>query len=796
MPINLKASIYLALFWVSIQASGSELNLNFLQGEARHNLPDILKNDITYPSGKYLVDVVFNHEQVGRRILTITSQDNDQICFSKEWLEELVLPIKYEDLINYWDKQRACYVLEQFPGVQVKFSISSQELNLSIPQILLKNENSYDNWDYGIPGFRMAYNVNVNKTSGGNSELFGSFDANLNAGKWVLSAKTSAFNGQGFTFPEANISRSIGSIRGKFLAGKSIASGTLIPSFGYYGAALVSNRNMIPWQTRGYAPIISGVANTNARITIKQGEHILSSQIVPPGPYSLNNISPVGNGHITVIIEEEDGLKSVRTYPVTTMPTLLRANDFNYSLVVGSRVNDNGKTNGDRKPFAMASVDYGFTMYTMNLATILHSKYQNVAIGATKDLGRIGAFSASLNASRAKLENNTKSSDEKNTQTGISVTAKYAKGLSNNTNLQLITYQYTGKGYIDFNSFDSNKKYENQDRKSRYEAIITHNFNNSFLNFSLWRQDYRSKNGKDIGANISFTTSIKKDISLSLSSSYEKSRHYEKDDYSVSMSVSVPFSIFETSQYSTSSIGYSRSGKTIANTGISGSVSDRINYSLNASYNDDNQNISGFVGLALDSVQTGASISKNNSSMSASLSASGSVIVTQHTGLLFSREQNDTVAVVKLNNVPNVHFGNSPATNKAGNTALYVTPYNKNNIRIETENIPDNIELFNSIYNVVPTEKAIVYREFKHTVVNRYILRPTLADGELFPIGSLALNENGEEVGFVSTNGILLINIIDNTQKIIINKDQGNECQFSLNGITPGENKIKEINCE
>lgn len=796
MPINLKASICLALFTVSIQASSSELNLNFLQGDAKHNLPDILNNDVTYPSGKYLVDVIFNHEAFGRRVLTITPQDKDKLCFPKEWLEDLALPIKYEDLNNYWDNQRACYILEQFSGVQVEFNSSSQELSLSIPQILLKNENSYENWDYGIPGFRMAYNVNVNKTSGEKTELFGSFDANLNAGKWVLYTKTSAFNGKGFTFPEANISTSIGSIRGKFLAGKSVTYGTLVSSFGYYGAALVSNRNMIPWQTRGYAPIVSGVANTNARITVKQGEHVLSSQIVPPGPFSLNDITPVGNGNITVIVEEEDGTKRVRTYPVTTLPTLLRANDFNYSFVVGSRVNDDGTTNGDRKPFVMASVDYGFAMYTMNLATILHSKYQNVALGATKDFGRIGAFSTSIRASRATYDKNAITQDDEDTQTGISITAKYAKGLTNHTNLQLITYQYTGKDYIDFNSFDSSKTFEYHDRKSRYEAIVSHHFDKSFLNFSLWRQDYRNEGGKDIGANVGYNISLKQDISLSISSGYEKSRHSDKDDYNVSMSINVPLSIFDTTHYSTSSVGYTRTGKTIVNTGVSGYLNSKTNYNLNAGYSDDNQSISGYVGLALDKVQTGASISKNSNTMSASMSASGSVIVTEYTGLLFAREQNDTVAVVKLNNVPNVSFSSSAVTNSSGNAALYITPYNKNDIRVETDNIPDNIELYNSIYNVVPTEKAIIYREFKHAVVNRYILRPTLANGELLPVGSIAITENGDEVGFVSTNGVLLINIIDNSQKITINNFQGSQCYFSLNGITPSENTIKEVNCE
>ncbi len=796
MRINIKASICLALLGITVHANSSELNLNFLHGEAKHNLPDILQNNSKYPTGKYLVDVTFNKEFVGRRVLTVTSQDKDQICFSKEWLEELSLPIKYDSLMTYWDSQRACYVLEKHSGVQIEFDTNEQVLSISIPQILLRDPLLYDNWDYGISGLRLAYNTNISKSHDGKTELYGNIDANLNVGKWVLSSRASGFKGDGFNFSEAIASRAIGSVRGTFSAGKSIASGTLLPSISYYGMALTSSRNMIPWQKRGYAPIISGVAHTNARITIKQGELVLSSQIVPPGAYALNNISPVGNGNITVIVEEEDGSKSIRTYPVTTMPTLLRTGDFNYNFVIGSRVNSDGTKNGDRKPFAMASIDYGYAMYTMNLATVLHSKYQNVGIGITKDLGVLGAVASSLNISNASLKYRDKFDiNNKDSQTGVSFTAKYAKGLTNSTNLQLLTYQYTGKEYIDFNTFDSSKKYDNNSRKSRYEAIITQSFNTAFVNFSLWRQDYRDKSGQDIGANISYTTSIN-DISLSLASSYTKYHYSDKDDYSLSMSVSIPFSIFDNRQFSTNSISYSRTGKTILNSGVSGNINDRVNYSLNAGYSENNKSISSYVGMAFDGVQTGATITKSNNTMSASMSASGSVMVTQPTGILFSREQNSTVAIIKVNDIPNISFNRSSTTNSRGNTAIYVSPYSKNDIKIDTEQVPDNIELLDSIYNVVPTEKAIIYREYKYIVVNRYILRPVLAEGKQLPIGSIAKTEDGSEVGFISTGGILLINVIDNAQRISIISALGDECHFSLEGISPGENKIKEVDCE
>ena len=55
--------------------------------------------------------------------------------------------------------------------------------------------------------------------------------------------------------------------------------------------SLRSERDMRPWEKRGYAPVISGVANSNAKITISQNGYVLSSQVVPAQAYQLKKYS-------------------------------------------------------------------------------------------------------------------------------------------------------------------------------------------------------------------------------------------------------------------------------------------------------------------------------------------------------------------------------------------------------------------------------------------------------------------------------------------------------------------------
>ena len=60
--------------------------------------------------------------------------------------------------------------------------------------------------------------------------------------------------------------------------------------------------------------------------------------MIPAGPYRLDDLRPSGNGDLVVTLEDESGHKTERIYPVTTLPTLLRAGDYNYNLALGKKI--------------------------------------------------------------------------------------------------------------------------------------------------------------------------------------------------------------------------------------------------------------------------------------------------------------------------------------------------------------------------------------------------------------------------------------------------------------------------
>ncbi|WP_254555123.1 fimbria/pilus outer membrane usher protein, partial [Salmonella enterica] len=83
-----------------------------------------------------------------------------------------------------------------------------------------------------------------------------------------MSASRYADGSGEFTARDITLSTAISQVQGDLLLGKSQTRSALFSDFGFYGAALRSNSNMLPWEARGYAPLITGVANSTSRVTI------------------------------------------------------------------------------------------------------------------------------------------------------------------------------------------------------------------------------------------------------------------------------------------------------------------------------------------------------------------------------------------------------------------------------------------------------------------------------------------------------------------------------------------------
>lgn len=65
---------------------------------------------------------------------------------------------------------------------------------------------------------------------------------------------------------------------------------------------------MVPESIRGYAPVVRGIARTNAQVVIRQNGYTIYETYVSPGNFEITDMYPTGGSETcNVTIKESDG---------------------------------------------------------------------------------------------------------------------------------------------------------------------------------------------------------------------------------------------------------------------------------------------------------------------------------------------------------------------------------------------------------------------------------------------------------------------------------------------------------
>src|SRR5699024_8029067 len=119
--------------------------------------------------------------------------------------------------------------------------------------------------------------------------------------------------------------------------GDTYSNGALLSGTPLRGFQLQSDERMLPSSLRGFAPLIEGIAATNATVTIVQNGNEIYSTTVTAGRFLINDLYASGaNGDLTVNILEADGSKRSFVVPYTSTSQLLRPGKSKYDLSIGA----------------------------------------------------------------------------------------------------------------------------------------------------------------------------------------------------------------------------------------------------------------------------------------------------------------------------------------------------------------------------------------------------------------------------------------------------------------------------
>lgn len=210
--------------------------------------------------------------------------------------------------------------------------------------------------------------------------------------------------------------------------GESFTPGDVFDSVPFRGVQLASDMGMLPDSMQGYAPVIRGIAETQAKVEVRQNGYSLYTTYVAPGAFEINDLNAAsGSGDLEVIITEADGRERRFTQPYATLANMLRENTWRYSATVGEYNSANG---GERPMFTQASLAYGLPFDLTLYGGFWGRFYRAGVVGVGKSLGSIGAVSIDVTQAQTDVPKAvTTKGESKKARASACATARHLKAV-------------------------------------------------------------------------------------------------------------------------------------------------------------------------------------------------------------------------------------------------------------------------------------------------------------------------------------------------------------------------------
>lgn len=729
--------------------------------------------------GKYRVDIIINEQMVDTReiefknVQAANGDEKLQPCLTIGLLQSYGVKTK---LFPALGKEGECVNLAAIPNAKSEFLFGSQKLVLSLPQAALSPQaRGYvapEMWDEGINAMLLNYSVSGDNTyaRNGNGKDTNSQYANLrpglNLGPWRLRNYTTwnrDTEGQDkwdtvYTYAQRNII----ALKSQLTLGDSSSPADVFDSLPFRGGQLASDDEMLPDSLKGYAPAVRGIARTNAQVVIRQNGYVIYQSYVSPGAFEITDMFPTGgSGDLNVTVKEADGSEQNFIVPFASVPVLQREGRLKYSITGGQYRSYNSSV--DDTPMGQATaiygLPYGFTMYGGFQES---SKYQSLAAGLGKNMGVIGAISADVTQAWSTPKDMSKVS-------GQSWRIRYAKDFAETgTNFSIAGYRYSTSGYYGMqevlDSYGDDNALQDR-RRNRAELTISQSLGSGFgaLTGSAVKEDYwnqdKSMESYSVGYNNSWNG-----ISYGINYSYNKNSNaqgsddnktYDKDQI-FAFNISIPLDKFLSNTYASYGLNTSKEGNTTHNVGLNGSAfeNNALSWSVQEGYGTDGVGYNGNVNAdyrgTYGEVNGGYSYDDNQERMNYGISGG---ILAHENGITFAQPFGETIALVKAPGATGVGVSDQTgvSTDFRGYTVVSnISPYRKNDLALNTETLPDDVELELTTKTVVPTRGAVVRADYKANVGIRILMTLTRANGQPVPFGAIVTVDGDKEShGFI-----------------------------------------------
>ncbi|EHE6020380.1 fimbria/pilus outer membrane usher protein [Salmonella enterica] len=738
-------------------------------------------------------------EEEGRRSLQPCLTREQFICYGVD-------VSKYPGLR---DDETQCAEPGRVPQSTADFDFNQQQLVLVFPPQamlpILKGIAPESLWDDGMTALILGWdastqhNENRGAWSSRSDSNYVRLQPGFNFGPWRLRSgftwqKSSSRPGKWentWTYAERGINR----LKSRLTLGESYTTGSVSDSVPFRGVMMASDESMVPYDQREFAPVVKGIARTQARVEVKQNGYMMTSTTVPAGPFEITDLPATGsNGDLQVRVEESDGAVQEFTVPYTAPAVALRRGYLRYSVAGGQyRPSQDGVKQG---PLMSAELMYGLPWNLTAYGGLQAAEhYQSGSAGLGIMLGGWGAMSVDMTRARSQRYGEAQQSGER-------WRVRYSKTLDTGTTLNVTSEEYDSAGYSRLSeTLDTWRDGADRYRYGRYRSYRQKNRTDIYMSQSLGRFGYVSLGGSrqtyhnDRSGNASwragYGTSLwgRAYLSLNWTRNRRTDRNGRQSDESLtSLYLSVPLRGWSSGSpvYATYQMNGQSHGSTNHELGMYGdSLDQRLHWDIRERYRDGAGDDKTDSALYLDyrggygEVTGNYSRSRYRQQVGAGLRG---LVVMSGDGITAGQPSGGTMALVEAPGVSGAPVGGWPGVRtdfRGYTTQGYLTPYQKNDISIDPTLLPDDAAVSQTTVSVVPTRGAVVKARFRTSVGNRVLLTLMREGGVAVPFGAVVTVEGSENsTGITGDGGQVYLTGVPDKGKVTVRWGQGqtNNC--------------------
>ncbi|WP_260403254.1 fimbria/pilus outer membrane usher protein [Pseudomonas nitroreducens] len=768
--------------------------------------------------GVYRLDVYVNQAWVGRMPLRAVAngEGTAKYCVASSQFAELGVDVSKLPPEKQLMVTGDCIDFEAVvPSSRLDVDLSELSANISIPQLYQgRAVHGYvdpSQWDRGVNAGFVMYDTNVYRSDTHGSQstnYYGGLNAGLNLGDWRLRYNGNYSRSQGddskttsnYNSISTYAQRDITQLKSQFTAGEYFTDSAVFDSVPYTGVQLASDDRMLPDSQRGFAPVIRGVADTNAKVQVRQGDNIVYETTVAPGPFEITDLYNTGYaGDLTVQVTEADGRTKSFLVPFASINQLVRPGVSRFTATAG-KYRDNSL---DKEPnFAQGTYQYGLSnLMTVYGGGILAQDYLSGQAGLAFSTP-FGALAFDATASQAKNLNDTQYGFKKD-MSGQSYRVTYSKLLeATSTNMTIAAYRFNSENYLSLQDFaqawgtDRENNFSLYRQRNRYQLSLNQPLGErTSAFFTGSKQDYWNRSASDTsfqgGINTGFNWG-----SAGLSASRTRNQDGEFDNtYMLNVTVPIGTSSSRPLTLSTN-VNFTDNQNNTIQTSLSGTAGEnnQLGYSVYGSGNkyDGDRQYNGGASASYSAPQAiyNANYSTGDGYNQVGFGARGSVVA-HPGGITFSQNQSETMAIVEAEGAEGASVNNNIGAKVASNGYAVVgglVPYRQNDVEIDPKGTSEKVELEVTSQQVAPRYGSIVMLKYSTVTGTPVLMQIVREDGEAIPLGADVLDAKGNNLSMVGQGGRVFLRGLQPQGELMVKWGDGSGQSCKVNYQLPEGN--------